>query len=58
VIREYPYVTSLKDEDLTGFFNDLFNSSNFLKCWYYMDGYIDVDKSTELGKYFMRSKLY
>jgi len=41
---------------LLKFFADRFNAINFLFCWYYMEHYVDVDASTDLGKYYMLSK--
>ena len=40
------------------FFSKSFNATNFNFCWYYMNGYIDIDNSTDLGIYYMRSKLH
>ena len=32
-----------------------FNKENFLAVFSYMDGYIDIDASSELGKYYLKS---
>jgi hypothetical protein len=31
-----------------------FNAQNFLDCFYYLKGMLDVDGSTPLGKFFMK----
>ncbi|SLM39542.1 hypothetical protein LPUS_10111 [Lasallia pustulata] len=36
-------------------FTKTFNASTFLHVWNYMDQYVDVDGSSELGKYFMKN---
>lgn len=38
-------------------FTKTFNASTFLHVWNYMDQYVDVDGSSELGKYFMKSMI-
>ncbi|KAN0068231.1 hypothetical protein V8E54_013801 [Elaphomyces granulatus] len=40
---------------LLPYFARKFNESNFLFCWYYMDGYLDVDRSSPMGVYFMKN---
>ena len=35
-----------------------FNTSNFLFCWYYVDGYLDVDNSSPMGVYFMQKVVF
>lgn len=47
-----------KTEDLLfPFFNEKYNASNFLYVWYFMDDYVDVEQSSDLGKYFIKSEL-
>ena len=33
-----------------------FNAQNFLDVWYYMKDYVDVERSSEVGKWYMQSK--
>ena len=33
-----------------------FNAQNFLDVWYYMKDYVDVEGSSEVGKWYMQSK--
>lgn len=42
------------DALLEDFFQTTFNAANFLYVWKYMDGYLDVDKGSELGKFYMK----
>ena len=42
---------------LLPYFARKFNVLNFLFCWYYMDGYLDMDSSSPMGIYFMKSRL-
>jgi hypothetical protein len=41
---------------LLPYFARKFNVLNFLFCWYYMDGYLDMDRSSPMGIYFMKSR--
>jgi hypothetical protein len=46
-----------KDE-IENHFSTIFNKSNWLKCWYYMDGYIEFRDYTDLGKWYMQYKSF
>jgi hypothetical protein len=46
----------MADDELDHFWETNFNTTNFLSAWYYMEGYINVDKCTELGKFYMTSE--
>ena len=39
---------------LANFFNKVFTVHNFFYVWYFMDGYVSYEGSSELGKYFIR----
>lgn len=45
------------DTLLEKFFAEQFNASNFLYVYKFMDGYVDVDKSSDLGRYYMKGKI-
>jgi hypothetical protein len=44
------------ESELTKFFESKFNAQNYLFVWYYMVDYLDVDHSSDLGRFFMKSK--
>ncbi|KAN0075599.1 hypothetical protein V8E54_006869 [Elaphomyces granulatus] len=43
---------------LSQFFTTLFNTKNFFDVFYYMDGYVSFERSSELGQYYMRCKYH
>jgi len=43
-------------KDRVEFFFDKYSHTSFLKCVFYMDGYVDLAKSSDLGVYFCQSK--
>lgn len=50
------YIAQEQDPDaLTAFFEGQFSADNFLACWPYLAEYLDVDNSTDLGKYYCKS---
>lgn len=42
---------------LQQFFTTTFNSANFFYVWHYMDGYLNVEGSSTLGRYYIKSTL-
>ena len=46
------------NELLQPFFERTYNATNFIHVWSYMDDYLDVKNSTELGQFFMKSKFF
>ncbi|KAI9746854.1 MAG: tRNA-splicing endonuclease subunit sen54 [Chaenotheca gracillima] len=40
---------------LNEFFCETFNKENFLNVFHFMNGYLDVDNSSDLGKYYLRN---
>ena len=40
---------------LRQFFAPKFNAINFLNCWHYMEQYVDVERSSALGQFYMKS---
>lgn len=56
--EEFPLFLNFRTNDLLfPFFEDKYNASNFFFVWGFMDGYVDVEKSSDLGKFFIKSKL-
>ena len=52
-----PVLTGQKDKKiLADYFAGKFSAANFMFCWAYMDGYIDVEASANLGLYYMKSQ--
>jgi hypothetical protein len=33
-----------------------FNPTNYISCFYYLKGYVDVSQSSKLGQWYMTSK--
>jgi hypothetical protein len=56
VRKNYLDLVNQSEDEVADHFESLFNESNYLKCWYYMSGYIDFEGCTTLGKYFMSCK--
>lgn len=55
--EEFPLLHNYRTDDLLfPFFVEKFNTSNFFYVWGFMDGYLDVEKFSELGKFFIKSK--
>ncbi len=49
-------MAGVKDEKLLhDYFCAKYNTENFLSVWGFMDGYLDVENSSELGAYFLKS---
>ena len=48
----------MNDDQLTQFFESIFNEANFMGVWTFMKHYIDVGKSTDYGKWVMKSKSF
>jgi hypothetical protein len=60
MMKQHPEV-SWEDDDYdleayTSWFSQKFSEANFFKCWNYMSGYVSYQKSSPLGKYFIKSK--
>jgi hypothetical protein len=47
----------LERDDIVEFFNEKFSEASFFTCFFYMDGYMDIKKSTKLGQFFCKCKL-
>lgn len=45
----------MNEDELVKYFEEIFNSSNYMKVWNFMKGYLSVEKSTDLGKWIMKS---
>jgi len=55
--EESGIIVGCKDvQTLYTYFISKFTKENFLDVFYWMDGYLDVDGSSALGKYYMQSK--
>lgn len=56
VRKNYPDLVNKNEDEVADHFESMFNESNYLKCWYYISGYINFEGCTTLGKYFMSCK--
>jgi hypothetical protein len=50
-------LTTMDDEQLVSFFESIFNEANFMRVWVFMKGYLDVEQSSEIGRWIMQSGL-
>jgi hypothetical protein len=56
-MRDQPHLATMEDDELRALSAKNFNASNFEHIWYYDEGYIDYDQSSELCQFFVKSKL-
>lgn len=54
VLTANPNLKTASKGEVKQHFINIFNPENFYEVWYYMVNIIDVEKSTELGQYYMR----
>jgi hypothetical protein len=49
--------TEWSKQEKVKFFAFKYSHTSFLHCIFYMDGYLALEKSSELGQFFCKSKL-
>ena len=56
LIADNAFINALPINNFLTWVQSQFNSANYFKCFYYMKGYLDFNKTSALGLWYMKSK--